>query len=101
MISLHHLQVHLSLSWVFIACLAEVVKRATQLVCRAYTSVSLNTASALMGMPPDIVVQQNDWVVAGDMVSPSRPQPPSAAVNNTSSEEQLAKLTDFVSFLEN
>ncbi|XP_054284816.1 COP9 signalosome complex subunit 8-like [Macrosteles quadrilineatus] len=77
----------------------EVKKQATQLVCRAYTSVSLTTAAALMGTTPDAVAQLRDWRVEGNMVTPPKPLPSPPIV--TSSEEQLGKLTDFVSFLEN
>ncbi|XP_046676262.1 COP9 signalosome complex subunit 8 [Homalodisca vitripennis] len=77
----------------------EVVRRATQLVCRAYTSVSINTAAALIGTTPEAIAQQKGWRVEGNLVSPPHPSPPVPTL--TSSEEQLTKLTDFVSFLEN
>lgn len=77
----------------------EVVERATQLVCRAYTSVSLTTAAALTGKTSEEISRQRDWEVEGDMVTPPRPTPPAPAL--IVSEEQLSKLTDFVSFLEN
>lgn len=78
----------------------EVRKRAEKLVCLAYTSLSVSTAAGLMGYTPDeVVAQHKDWIVESQMIMPIRlPQSP---VQVTSSEEQLSKLTEFVSFLEN
>ncbi|RZF42536.1 hypothetical protein LSTR_LSTR004455 [Laodelphax striatellus] len=80
----------------------EVQKRATELVGRAYSSLSVDTFSALVGVRPEEAVKvaaQQHWQVDNGLVIPTRPvisTPPIA-----SSEDQLYKLTDFVSFLEN
>lgn len=80
--------------------LDEVRKRAEKLVCLAYTSLSINTAAGLMGCSPeDVIAQHKDWIVDNQMIMPVRPPP--SPVQVTSSEEQLSKLTEFVSFLEN
>uniref|UniRef100_A0A1B6CHB9 CSN8/PSMD8/EIF3K domain-containing protein n=1 Tax=Clastoptera arizonana TaxID=38151 RepID=A0A1B6CHB9_9HEMI len=73
--------------------------RATQLVCRAYGSLSITNAAGMLGCTSEQIIQQKDWIIDNQMVSPPRPIPPPSP--ETSSEEQLSKLTDFVAFLEN
>ncbi|XP_022194322.2 COP9 signalosome complex subunit 8 [Nilaparvata lugens] len=80
----------------------EVQKRATELVSRAYSSLSVDTLSALVGLRQEDALKlaaERGWQVDNGLVIPTRPvisTPPIA-----SSEDQLYKLTDFVSFLEN
>ncbi|KAJ8926745.1 hypothetical protein NQ314_020862 [Rhamnusium bicolor] len=83
----------------------DVVRsRAVDLISQAYSSITLDTVSAMTGLSPDICVPacaERGWKVEPDscMVHPIRQiiEP----VGQTSSEDQLYKLTDFVSFLEN
>ncbi|KAJ8980062.1 hypothetical protein NQ317_012902 [Molorchus minor] len=83
----------------------DVVRsRAVDLISQAYSSISLDTVSAMSGLSPDVCIPacaENGWKIDSDtcMVNPVRQAiEPS---NQTSSEDQLYKLTDFVSFLEN
>lgn len=74
------------------------------LIAQAYSSITLDTVSAMTGLPPDICAAactEKGWQVEADtrMVHPVRPPPETSG--QTSSEDQLYKLTDFVSFLEN
>ena len=81
-------------------CIRDSRKRAEKLVCLAYTSLSVNTAAGLMGCTAEEVISQHkDWVVENHIITPVLP--PTSPVQVTSSEEQLSKLTEFVSFLEN
>lgn len=61
--------------------------------------MSLTTAAALLGETVEEISCRKHWVVEGDMVTPPKATPPAPAL--IVSEEQLGKLTDFVSFLEN
>ncbi|XP_019878427.1 COP9 signalosome complex subunit 8 isoform X2 [Aethina tumida] len=83
----------------------DVVRsRAVDLISQAYSSISLENVSAMTGLPLDICASacvEKGWHVEADtrMVHPVRvnkEQP-----SQPSSEDQLYKLTDFVSFLEN
>lgn len=60
--------------------------------------------AAMTGLPPDVAATaciENGWTIEADtnIVHPVRPN--LQASGDTSSEDQLYKLTDFVSFLEN
>ncbi|KAH6948449.1 hypothetical protein HPB50_024516 [Hyalomma asiaticum] len=79
-------------------------RRALVLVAKAYSSISLDDASSFLGIPKlelADVVNPLGWSVdtANGMVSPK--YTPVIHEDSTPSEEQLAKLTDFVAFLEN
>uniref|UniRef100_A0A023FV03 COP9 signalosome complex subunit 8 n=1 Tax=Amblyomma parvum TaxID=251391 RepID=A0A023FV03_AMBPA len=79
-------------------------RRALTLVAKAYSSISLDDASSFLGVPKaDLaaVVCPLGWVVdvASGMVLPKYTA--ARHEDSTPSEEQLAKLTDFVAFLEN
>lgn len=83
----------------------DVVRsRAVDLISQAYSSITLETVSAMTGLTPDICIPacvERGWTVEQDshMVHPVRQNV--EPIGQTSSEDQLYKLTDFVSFLEN
>jgi len=85
-------------------CAENVRKRAVYLVSHAYSSISMDDLAAFVGMPVEQAVSaaaEQGWKVdAGSrMVKPCRPS--SSPNQGASSEDQLYKLTEFVSFLEN
>ncbi|KAJ8916305.1 hypothetical protein NQ315_016446 [Exocentrus adspersus] len=83
----------------------DVVRnRAVDLISQAYSSITLDTVSAMTGLLPDICIpacMERGWMVEVDtrIVHPVRHNLEN--LGHTSSEDQLYKLTDFVSFLEN
>lgn len=84
--------------------LVVVRSRAVDLISQAYSSITLDAVLAMTGLTADICVQaciEKGWRVESDtkMVYPIRQAPEPIA--QPSSEDQLYKLTDFVSFLEN
>ncbi|PSN42702.1 hypothetical protein C0J52_23397 [Blattella germanica] len=86
------------------ALLENVRKRAVYLVSHAYSSIGMDDLAAFVGMPCDQAVKaasDQGWVVDAPcrMVRPCRP--PASQNQGASSEDQLYKLTEFVSFLEN
>ena len=74
------------------------------LISRAYSSISLDTLAVMTGLSVEVASAacvERGWVIEADtrMVHPVTPTTePSGQI---SSEDQLYKLTDFVSFLEN
>lgn len=79
-------------------------KRAVDLITQAYSSIAIDTVAAMTGLTADQTVaacQEKGWTIESDtrMVHPKVPAPPNTC--HTSSEDQLNKLTNFVSFLEN
>ncbi|XP_030758482.1 COP9 signalosome complex subunit 8-like [Sitophilus oryzae] len=83
----------------------DVVRsRAVDLISQAYSSITLDTVSAMTGLPPDVCAaacSERGWRVEHEtkMIYPIRKIPD--PIVQPSSEDQLYKLTDFVSFLEN
>lgn len=82
----------------------ELRSRAIGLIANAYSSITLSDLSAMAGInerEAEKISNERGWLIDAetDMVRPVRP-PPSSQVT-TSSEGQLNKLTDYVSFLEN
>ncbi|KAK7872097.1 hypothetical protein R5R35_005177 [Gryllus longicercus] len=81
----------------------SVRKRAIHLVAQAYSSIKLDDLTQFLGLPSEQAAQaaiEQGWQMdAGLMVKPC--SPPSEPYQVTSREEQLYKLTEFVSFLEN
>lgn len=74
------------------------------MITQAYSSIEIDTVAAMTGLTTEQTLaacQEKEWSVEPDMhmVHPKPPQPPSSC--QTSSEDQLNKLTNFVSFLEN
>lgn len=79
-------------------------ERCLNLIGQSYSTVSMDTVITMTGLSKDAVIstcQDRKWQVSSDgtMITPVRPTQP--APLHTSSEDQLFKLTDFVSFLEN
>ncbi|XP_014226279.1 COP9 signalosome complex subunit 8 [Trichogramma pretiosum] len=83
----------------------EVQERVLKLVGDAYASLDLVTLSKMIGMSLDetkVVAEQRGWNLVGNTVKPTKAVPKSnASTTETIAEEQLHKLTQFVSFLEN
>lgn len=82
----------------------NVRKRAVYLVSHAYSSISMDDLRAFVGMPTEQAVSaatEQGWKVDADsrLVKPCRSS--SSTNQGASSEDQLYKLTEFVSFLEN
>ncbi|KAK9510086.1 hypothetical protein O3M35_004944 [Rhynocoris fuscipes] len=78
----------------------SVRERCLNLVSNAYSSVTVDTVSQLLGTSDVVAVaKEHGWTVEGNMVSPVRKTIPQA--QTTSTEEQLHRLTSFVSILEN
>lgn len=78
--------------------------RAIRLVAKAYSSISVENVSVFLGLSTEDsleAVSSLGWEVdaACKIVKPKRCE--DQTEDNTPSEEQLAKLTDFVAFLEN
>lgn len=91
------------LYWKF--CFVEKVRsRAVDLISQAYSSITLEMVAAMTGLSVEAAgtaCVEHGWTIEADthMVHPVRPSPQPSG--DTSSEDQLYKLTDFVSFLEN
>lgn len=82
----------------------KVRSKAVDLISLAYSSVSLDTVAHMTGLTVDVAgaaCLEKGWQVDPDtkMVHPVRPVP--VETGHINSEDQLYKLTDFVSFLEN
>nr|CAD7201044.1 unnamed protein product [Timema douglasi] len=79
-------------------------KRAVNLVSHAYSSICADDLAAFVGMPADRAVSavvEQGWNFDAATRAMTPIQPESKPTHITSSEDQLYKLTDFVSFLEN
>ncbi|KAM9305821.1 COP9 signalosome complex subunit 8 [Gastrophryne carolinensis] len=79
-------------------------RRALGLVSQAYTSISADDLAAFVGLPVEEAVKgviEQGWNAdsATRMVMPKRPD--SAPLSQIPNEQQLARLTDYVAFLEN
>lgn len=79
-------------------------RRAFCLVSQAYTSISADDFAAFVGLPVEEavkVVLEQGWQAdsATRMVMPKKPD--SAPLSLIPNEQQLARLTDYVAFLEN
>ncbi|XP_059472336.1 COP9 signalosome complex subunit 8 [Neocloeon triangulifer] len=82
----------------------QVRSRALELIGSAYSSITIESLARLLGETPAQAVasaaSQPGWqIVEGNMVLPKKPAP--APGPPLTSEDQLDKLTEFVSFLEN
>ncbi|XP_026287447.1 COP9 signalosome complex subunit 8 [Frankliniella occidentalis] len=100
----------LQVSWsdnvrhIMLALQDELRTRAVDLIANAYSSITVSDLSAMAGIndrEAERLSNARGWIIDAEteMVHPVRP-PPSSHVT-TSSEGQLNKLTDYVSFLEN
>lgn len=84
--------------------LDNVRARAVNLIAHVYSSIALQMVAEMTGLSAEVAgtaCLERGWVVENDtqMVHPIIP--PASTSIETSSEDQLYKLTDFVSFLEN
>ncbi|CAH2104561.1 unnamed protein product [Euphydryas editha] len=82
----------------------KVRERAFNLIGRSYSSISLDTIVLMTGLSREAILQicrERKWDIQGDGVTISPTPPSQPAPLHTSSEDQLFKLTEFVSFLEN
>lgn len=78
--------------------------RAVTLITQAYSSVSIDTVSEMTGLAEDMVIaacKEKGWAIeeATRSVIPTRAK--LDITSGTTSEDQLHKLTEYVSFLEN
>lgn len=79
-------------------------ERAFTLIGRSYTTISLETVALMTGLTSDAVLhacRDRKWELDTDGVTVAPKPPIRPAPLHTSSEDQLFKLTEFVSFLEN
>ncbi|XP_075067989.1 COP9 signalosome complex subunit 8-like [Mixophyes fleayi] len=79
-------------------------QRAFGLVSQAYTSISADDLAAFVGLPVEEAVKgvlEQGWQAdsATHMVMPKKPD--SAPLSLIPNEQQLARLTDYMAFLEN
>ncbi|XP_060684033.1 COP9 signalosome complex subunit 8 [Hemiscyllium ocellatum] len=79
-------------------------RRAFGLVAQAYTSISADDLAAFVGLPVEDAVKavlEQGWQAdpSTRMVVPKKAEPP--PVPQIPNEQQLARLTDYVAFLEN
>ncbi|XP_034829023.1 COP9 signalosome complex subunit 8 [Maniola hyperantus] len=82
----------------------KVRERAFNLIGRSYSSISLDTVVLMTGLSREAVLQicrERKWEIQGDGITINPTPPIQPAPLHTSSEDQLFKLTEFVSFLEN
>ncbi|KAJ1520179.1 hypothetical protein ONE63_004393 [Megalurothrips usitatus] len=82
----------------------ELRSRAINLIGNAYSSITISDLSAIAGISDrdaERISNERGWIIDAEteMVHPVRPPPSSQVI--TSTEGQLNKLTDYVSFLEN
>ncbi|XP_049868820.1 COP9 signalosome complex subunit 8 [Pectinophora gossypiella] len=82
----------------------KVRERALNLIGRSYSTVSIDTVVSMTGLSRDAVLhmcQDRKWDLDEDGTTIKPIPPTQPAPLHTSSEDQLFKLTEFVSFLEN
>ncbi|XP_013168147.1 PREDICTED: COP9 signalosome complex subunit 8 [Papilio xuthus] len=82
----------------------RVRERALNLIGRSYSSISHNTLVSMTGLSNEAIAQickERKWELSedGTTIKPIPPVQPTPL--HTSSEDQLFKLTEFVTFLEN
>ncbi|XP_065341576.1 COP9 signalosome complex subunit 8 [Cloeon dipterum] len=82
----------------------QVRSRALELIGSAYSSITVESLARLLGETPAQALasaaSQPGWqIVDSNMILPKKPVPPPGPP--LTSEDQLDKLTEFVSFLEN
>ncbi|KAJ2953679.1 hypothetical protein O0L34_g1296 [Tuta absoluta] len=82
----------------------KVRERALNLIGRSYSSISIDTVVSMTGLGRDAVLhtcRDKKWELDEDGITIKPVPPTQPAPLHTSSEDQLFKLTEFVSFLEN
>ncbi|XP_015918967.1 COP9 signalosome complex subunit 8 [Parasteatoda tepidariorum] len=86
------------------AILETTRSRALRLVSKAYSSISVEKLSSFLGLPAEECIEglsQLGWEVDAACKIMKPKETDNKSEDNLLSEEQLAKLTDFVAFLEN
>ncbi|XP_011693555.1 PREDICTED: COP9 signalosome complex subunit 8 [Wasmannia auropunctata] len=93
---------------VMVALKANVRERVMRLISKAYSSLNLTTMATMSGMSSDEARQaaiDRGWTVDGAVVQPRKQTVDEEQYSQSDkiclTEEQLQKLTQFVSFLEN
>ncbi|XP_037297646.1 COP9 signalosome complex subunit 8 [Manduca sexta] len=82
----------------------KVRERTLNLIGRSYSSISLDTLVSMTGLSRDAALhscRDRKWTISNDGITINPLPPAQPAPLHTSSEDQLFKLTEFVSFLEN
>lgn len=82
----------------------RIRERAIALVENAYSSLDITTFSNMTGLSVTDarqVLQEKGWNLTGTTVRPVKVEKEESSIHETITEEQLNKLTQFVSFLEN
>ncbi|XP_015510728.1 COP9 signalosome complex subunit 8 [Neodiprion virginianus] len=82
----------------------NVRERAVILISEAYSSLTLITLASMTGLSApeaQTLATEREWKIEGDMVQPKRIDKDYHLGQNSLTEDQLHKLTQFVSFLEN
>lgn len=88
----------------FVFFVENVRKRAVDLITQAYSSIHIDTVAAMTGLTPEQTKEacvEKEWSIEPDTLMVHPKAPPKPPPCHTSSEDQLNKLTNFVSFLEN
>lgn len=82
----------------------RIRERAIALVENAYSSLDITTFSNMTGLSVTEareILQEKGWNITGTTVRPVKVEKEEPSIHETITEEQLNKLTQFVSFLEN
>ncbi|XP_012257380.1 COP9 signalosome complex subunit 8 [Athalia rosae] len=82
----------------------SVRDRAIHLISEAYSSLTLTTLATMTGLSvsdAQSAAVEKGWIIDGDMVEPKRIDKEQSMPHTNLTEDQLYKLTQFVSFLEN
>ncbi|GBP49017.1 COP9 signalosome complex subunit 8 [Eumeta japonica] len=82
----------------------HVRERSFNLIGRSYSTISLDTVMNMTGLNKDAAeraCRDRKWEISEDGTTVLPVLPTQATSLHTSSEDQLFKLTEFVSFLEN
>ena len=83
----------------------RIIESAIVLISDAYSSLDISTLAKMTGLKQENAHQlaaERDWTVNGNIVNPKKIcRQESSPIPETMTEDQLFKLTQFVSFLEN
>ncbi|XP_001605512.1 COP9 signalosome complex subunit 8 [Nasonia vitripennis] len=89
---------------IMLALKERIRDRALTLIGDAYSFLDINTLASMIGATPDDsrqIATSKGWTITGNMVKPSKVCKPQTSAHEAITEDQLYKLTQFVSFLEN
>lgn len=83
----------------------RIRERAIALIGEAYSSVEISTLSKMTGLSSDDlqeIANEKKWTITGSVIKPHQiSKPQNSLLHEEATEDQLFKLTQFVSFLEN